>query len=225
MAEPDVEAKMRAEWNRRAKSSFMQYTSGTQTENEADYLESAKRDAAVIKKHLAGADTKTWRVIDLGCGVGRIITVLAPEFGEIHGVDVSDEMLKHAEERHKAFPHVKFHRIDGRDLKLFPDAHFDLMWSYSVLYHMPRELMYGYLKELGRVMKPGGRMIFQLAQLYSLRRKFQAWFRIEPDPTDYNVRRFYTDGHLRQLAGENGFEVIASEAGQGHDLWNHWRRK
>jgi cyclopropane fatty-acyl-phospholipid synthase-like methyltransferase len=225
MTEPGFEEKMREEWNRRAGKSFMQYTSGTQTESEQDYLASAQRDADTILKYLGGADTKSWRAIDLGCGVGRIMQVLAPRFGEIHGVDVSDEMLRHAKERLKEHGHVRLHRIEGKDLKLFPDAHFDVMWSYSVLYHMPRELMYGYVRELGRVMKPGGVMVYQLAQLYSVRRWLQAVFRIEPDPADYNVRRFYTKGHLQQLAAENGFEVLACEPGYGHDLWNHWRKK
>lgn len=221
----DLEEKIRAEWNRRAQVGYMQYTSGVETGAEAEYLETARLDAATIRKYLAGADTRTWRALDLGCGVGRIIAALAPEFAEVHGVDVSDDMLKMAAERNRAHANVRLQRIGGRDLKLFPDAHFDLMWSYSVLYHIPRELMYGYLRELGRVIKPGGRMVFQLAQLYSFRRKVQAWLRIEPDPADYNVRRYYTEGHLRSLAAENGFEVLACEPGRTHDLWNHWRRK
>lgn len=219
------EGKMRDEWNERAKKSYMQYTSGTQTEREEDYVESAKRDAGWILKLLGPEDTSAWRALDLGCGVGRIVTQLAPRFGEVHGVDVSDEMLRHAKERHASLTNVHFHRIGGKDLREFPDSHFQMMWSYSVLYHMPRELFYGYLKELGRVMAPGGRMIFQLAQLYSFRRWWQAIWRIEPDSADTNVRRFYTKGHLRRLADAHGFDVLACEPGPGHDLWNSWRKR
>ena len=74
-------------------------------------------------------------------------------------------------------------------------------------------------------MKPGGVMVYQLAQLYSWRRWFQAVLRVEPDGKDTNVRRFYTDGHLRRLAAANGFEVLAIEPGRDHDLWCHWKRK
>ena len=225
MADPGMEAKMREEWNARAKKSYMQYTSGTQTEQEEDYVKSSILDANVILKRLGSEDTKAWKALDVGCGVGRIIQQLAPRFAEVHGVDVSDEMLRLAGERLKPFPNVQLHRLDGTDLKLFPDNTFNIMWSYSVFYHMPRDLYYGYLKELSRVMVPGGRLIYQLAQLYSWRRWFQAVFRIEPDSKDTNVRRFYTMGHLRKLAADNGFEVLSIEAGQGHDLWCDWRKK
>jgi ubiquinone/menaquinone biosynthesis C-methylase UbiE len=225
MSEPSFEEKMRREWNARAQKSFMQYTSGTQTEKEEDYVRSAERDAATILKYLGGADTKTWKALDVGCGVGRISQVLAPRFAAIHGVDVSDEMLRMAKERHAAFPHVHFHRIEGTSLKEFADQTFQVMWSYSVFYHMPRTLYYGYLKELSRVMAPGGQLVYQLAQTYTLRRWLNALFRVEPDAKDTNVRRFYTKGHLRSLAAENGFEVLAIEPGPGHDLWCHWRKK
>lgn len=225
MTESGFPDKMRDEWNVRAKKSYMQYTSGTQTEREEDYVQSSIRDANAILKYLGPEDTKTWKALDVGCGVGRIIQQLAPRFGEVHGVDVSDEMLRLAGDRLKEFPNVRLHRLDGTDLKIFPDRSINIMWSYSVFYHMPRELYYGYLKELSRVMAQGGRLIYQLAQLYSWRRWFQAVFRIEPDSKDTNVRRFYTKGHLRKLAADNGFEVLACEPGQGHDLWCSWRKK
>lgn len=225
MKDPAYDERMRQEWNARAQKSFMQYTSGTQTENEKDYMESARRDAGTILKYLGGADTKTWKAIDLGCGPGRIIQVLAPRFAEVHGVDVSDEMLRLGRERMKEHPNVQLHRVEGTSLKEFPDNHFQVMWSYSVLYHMPRNVYYAYLKELGRVMAPGGLLIYQLAQLYSIRRWLNAIFRSEYSDGDTNKRRFYTPGHLRSLAAENGFEVLAIEPGPGHDLWCHWRKK
>jgi ubiquinone/menaquinone biosynthesis C-methylase UbiE len=216
--------KMRADWNDRATRGFMQYTSGTETGSEADYAAAAKRDAATVLHYLGDADTSGWTALDVGCGVGRLIGELAPRMGTIHGVDVSDDMIRMATERLSPHANVRLHRIEGTDLKCFEDRTFDVMWSYSVFYHMPRTYYYRYLQELSRVMKPGGLLIYQLAQLYSWRRRFNALFRIEPDPNDFNVRRFYTKGHLQALARENGFEVLAIEPGHGHDLWCHWRK-
>jgi SAM-dependent methyltransferase len=217
--------KMRADWNDRANRGFMRYTSGTESGSEAEYAEAARRDAGTVLRYLGDADTSAWVALDVGCGVGRLIKELAPRMGEVHGVDVSDEMIRMAGERLAGAPNVHLHRIDGTDLRLFPDAKFDLMWSYSVFYHIPRTLYYGYLRELSRVMKPGGRLVYQLAQTYSWRRRFNAFFRIEPDPTDFNVRRFYTTSHLRSLARENGFDVLSIEPGPGHDLWCHWTKR
>ncbi len=224
MTDPAYEEKMRREWNERAQKSFMQYTSGTQSEDEKDYMESARRDAGTVLKYLGDVDTKTWKALDLGCGPGRMIQVLAPRFAEVHGTDVSDEMLRIGRERLKDFPNVTLHRVEGTSLKQFPDKSINLMWSYSVLYHMPRALYYGYLKELSRVMAPGGLLIYQLAQLYSIRRWLNAIFLTEYSDGDTNRRRFYTPRHLRRLAAQNGFEVLHIEPGPGHDLWCHWRK-
>ena len=225
MSDPSFEEKMRTEWNVRAQKGFMQYTGGTRTDKAEDYAKSAERDAGVILGYLGGAATGSWKALDVGCGVGRIIQVLAPRFAEVHGVDVSDEMIRIGSDRLKELPNVRLHRIEGTHLKPFADGTFQVMWSYSVFYHMPRTLYYGYLKELARVMAPGGLLVYQLAQTYTLRRWLNAVFRIEPDAKDTNVRRHYTKGHLRALAEANGFEVLHCEPGQGHDLWCHWRKK
>ena len=225
MADADIEAKMREDWNDRAQRGWMQYTGGTDTNNEQDYVDAAIRDANTIRKYLGDVDTKEWKALDVGCGAGRIVQQLAPQFAEVHGVDVSDEMIKLATERLKPFDHVKLHRTDGADLKMFEENTFQMMWSYSVFYHIPRTVYYSYLKELTRVMAPGGLLIYQMGQTYSFRRWLQAIFRIEPDAQDTNRRRFFTKKHLHELATENGFEVVSIEPGPGHDLWCYWKKK
>ena len=220
----DDAERMRDDWNDLARRGFMQYTSGVRSGEEQDYVASARRDADTIRRYLGQVDTSGWTALDLGCGAGRIIRELAPSIGTVHGVDVSDEMIRKSTERLEGLPNVELHRIEGTRLVPFRDATFDLMWSYSVLYHLPRKDFFRYLAELSRVMKPDGLMIFQLGQNYTLRRWIKAVFRYEPDPNNYIWRRHYLTRDLRSLAEKNGFKVLAIEPGPGHDLWCHWRR-
>jgi SAM-dependent methyltransferase len=225
MSDAPIEARMRADWNDRAARDFMRYTCGVETGREEDYAAAARRDEALILKYLGGADTRAWAALDVGCGVGRLIERLAPRFRDVHGVDVSDEMLRRAGERLKGVPNVRLHRIEGTHLRQFPDASFQCVWSYSVFYHLPRPVFYGYVPEVARVCAPGAEFIFQVSQYFTPRRWLQAVLRVEPDPSDTNRRRFYTKGELRRLAAGHGFQVLAIEPGPERDLWCHWRRR
>jgi len=84
-------------------------------------------------------------------------------FSEIHGVDVSDEMLALARQNLRDVPHAHLHRNSGSDLAGFPPAHFDFVYSYAVFQHIPSvEVISRYLEESTRVLKAGGVLCCQL---------------------------------------------------------------
>jgi predicted TPR repeat methyltransferase len=55
------------------------------------------------------------RVLDLGCGTGRMLAALAPRVGEIAGVDISEAMIQAAKSRVRHLPNASVSRISGRD--------------------------------------------------------------------------------------------------------------
>jgi len=57
--------------------------------------------------------------LDLGCGVGRVISYLAPHCQEIHGTDVSSTALRFAQERCQSHRNVFSHKGNGLDLSCF----------------------------------------------------------------------------------------------------------
>ena len=69
-------------------------------------------------------------VLDLGCGIGRVEKFLVPHCKEIHGVDVSEKMLKLAR-KNVTYENVYFHKNNGRDLSIFPDKKFDFVFFHS----------------------------------------------------------------------------------------------
>lgn len=121
---------------------------------------------------LAELDYSTWpptgpgRVFDLGCGTGRVLIPLARKYPSITwiGADSSPEMIRKVCEEMaeiKDPSHMGAVLVDGRTLvgaDLYP---FDGAYSLQLFQHLPPDAVRGYLSEIARVLKPGGRFVFQ----------------------------------------------------------------
>ena len=102
----------------------------------------------------------TDRVFELGCGVGRIGRELAGEVARWHGLDISENMLGVARERLRGRGDVHFDALHGPRLDALPDASLDKGYSVAVFIHMDKEDMVLYLREVARVLRPGGLFYF-----------------------------------------------------------------
>jgi len=102
------------------------------------------------------------RALDFGCGVGRLTQAMADQFERCDGVDISASMLR-AARRHDRHPgRCAYHLNVAPDLALFSDASFSFVYSTLVLQHMEPRYSRGYIRELLRVLAPGGLLVFQL---------------------------------------------------------------
>jgi len=109
--------------------------------------------------------TGTERVIDVGCGVGRLTRALAARAAEVVGVDVSPVMVARARTALADVGNVTVEVGNGVDLAGFPDAGFDAAYSFVVFQHIPDPAVTcGYIAEMGRVLRPGGWALFQVSQ-------------------------------------------------------------
>lgn len=158
---------MRADWNRRAKEDAHFYVAfGRQQQSEDDFLASAAETVPVFEREFARltpALSSARRALEIGCGPGRLLLPMSKHFGEIHGVDISDEMAALARQRLHNVPNAHVHVTSGSDLSMLSDDYFDFVYSYAVFQHIPsREVVLSYLREAQRVLKPGGILCCQL---------------------------------------------------------------
>lgn len=106
----------------------------------------------------------TDRVVEIGCGVGRLTRVLSERAESVKALDVSAEMLEQARGHNGALANVDWVHGDGVSLAGIPDAHADLVVSHVVFQHIPEPaITLGYVREMGRVLKPGGLAGFQVS--------------------------------------------------------------
>ena len=158
---------MRADWNRRAKEDAHFYVAfGRQQQSEADFLASAAETVPIFEREfvrLAAAAASGRRALEIGCGPGRLLLPMSRHFGEIHGVDISEEMAALARKRLRNVPNARVHVTSGSDLGALSDDYFDFVYSYAVFQHIPsRDVVLSYLREAKRVLKPGGILCCQL---------------------------------------------------------------
>ena len=95
------------------------------------------------------------RLLDVGVGTGRNFPFYPPG-SQVVGIDISAAMLARAEPRRKsAAAEVELRQMDVTCLEI-PDRTFDAAVATFLFCVLPEELQVPALKELGRVVKPGG---------------------------------------------------------------------
>ena len=121
-------------------------------------LERATREviAQLERCGIVSADRK---ILDIGCGIGRLEVELAPRVAEVHGIDVSTQMINAALRRCAPLTNVHLRKGTGRDLSDYTDAMFDAAIAVDTFPYINQsgaELADRYFAEVARALKPGG---------------------------------------------------------------------
>lgn len=98
-------------------------------------------------------------ILDVGCGTGYLTRILSPVVtpaGHVTGLDPSSAMIEHATGRAPA--NCTYVVGEGQSLP-FPDGSFDLVTSSLAIHHMPAEARPEALRQMFRVLRPGGRLL------------------------------------------------------------------
>jgi len=164
------------------------------------------------------------KVLDLGCGNGRNILYFNEKLTEYYGVDNSTELINLAK---KKYPQKDFRVNSALDLSFSADF-FDKVYSIAVLHQIPSEgLRLKFLKEVKRVLKPKGLLVFTVWNLHRIDHlvlmiKNSFLKLINKSNLDYGdillpwgdkIERYYhffSEKELKKLVKKAGFKFIES---------------
>ena len=201
MEDPKVLERMRADWNERAGEDAYYYVAfGRREQDEEEFFSTGSdivKSLELDLKRVRGRDA----ALEIGCGPGRLMRPMSRNFGEVHGVDVSDEMIRLAGERLRDTPGAHAHHSSGADLAMFPDEKFDFVYSYAVFQHIPsREVVFNYLREARRVLKTGGILRCQMNGLPPHAKQYDTWSGVRI--TEDEIMKFARDEDMQLLVVE-----------------------
>ncbi|MFA5962177.1 MAG: class I SAM-dependent methyltransferase [Parcubacteria group bacterium] len=123
-------------------------------------------DLAFIADYVEDGD----KILDYGCGNGRLLEILKDKKIEYVGVDVSQKLIDLAKVKypeHKA----SFSKISSLASLAFPDNYFNRIISVAVFHHFPEKYAREMARELFRITKPGGTIVITAWNLWQKKRR------------------------------------------------------
>ncbi len=217
MSDPEVSARMREDWNARAREDAGYYVAfGSRDSDDAAFFATATEVINGLEWELRRVPlAQRVRALEIGCGPGRLMRPMSRHFVEIDGVDVSDEMIALAKQKLADIPHAHPYATDGASLGQFPDGHFDFVYSYAVFQHIPsRDVVFEYLRETHRVLKPEGIARLQFNGLPRVDDRFDTW-----------AGARISSGEVLEFARMRDFQVLALEGVATQYMWTTWRKQ
>lgn len=180
--------------------------------NERDHLDelSAKTIEIILN------DNHLKKVLDVGCGTGRLVRYLNQKGFRAFGTDIEDWALKYARKINKRGVILKA----GATKLPFESKSLDLVSCLSVVEHLSKKDGVIFIKEAKRVLKKNG-FIFLITPNFASPMRYilgKKWFGYS-DPTHIY---FYKPGSLEKILKKNGFKNIRFKTKTAYNLKTHW---
>ncbi len=225
--------RMRRNWERRARENARHYVvTGQESWDDEEFYRSGQ---VTLEEEILndltnicqGRDPRQMRVLEIGCGAGRVTRAFAGYFGEVYAVDISREMVRQARTAVAGFPNAHVFRNNGKDLRavatnwrqrfgLEPPVPMDFAFSFMVFQHIPsRPIIENYVREVHRLLRPGGLFKFQV----------QGAPDVEADRGHSWVGVTFSEHEARRMADRCGFEMRYQYGAGDQYYWLWFFRK
>lgn len=212
-----VDIKMKKEWNERTKMNPLFVIATDHSETEEDFWNSGIDECNDIlginteryQKIIENKDTSSMNVLEIGCGIGRILIPMRKIFGNVTGIDISSEMVLLGQKYVSDIPNCSIVENNGTDLAEFSDNSFDFCYSFIVFQHIPeKQIVENYIKEVSRILKPSCLFRFQVRGIISTKpNEITTWDGVQ-----------FTSDEIHKIAKDHNFEII-EEGNDGEEYY------
>jgi len=204
---------MERDWDERARRNARFFVAGYDWQSEEQFRASGERDLeAIILKDIELP--KDAVVLEIGCGLGRLLRPISLRAREAHGVDISSEMVHRARESLRDRPNVHVHHTDGTLLSLGAER-FDFAYSYTVFQHISdKPSVLQYFRDAATLLKRGALFRFQIClgdQRSPRARKAGSWLGVVWDEQE-----------LRRALEDCDFDVLSVEEDASPAVKDRW---
>jgi ubiquinone/menaquinone biosynthesis C-methylase UbiE len=134
------------------------------------------------------------QVLEIGCGRGVGTQILLERFGaaRVHAIDLDADMVRRARRRLAPYGDGRV-RLDVADATQIPapDASFDAVADFGIIHHIPDWQQA--VREVRRVLKPGGRFLFEEVTRHALERWSYRTFLVHPEENRFSAEEFIAE--------------------------------
>ncbi|MCH2048239.1 MAG: methyltransferase domain-containing protein [Trichodesmium sp. ALOHA_ZT_67] len=179
-----------------------------------------------VPQIMEGIPTKPeWKVLEIGCGVGRLIKYLRAKFARVDGVDISENMIQFARQYlADGKQNGEVYVNNGYDLQQLPDENYDFVFSTIVFQHIRSiSIVKNYFREIFRVLKMGGYFRIQVHD-YSAESLGKFDEEGAKDQQYYFSGNAYTEEQLKDLLIAAGFNLVSLKSAKPW-IWATARRE
>lgn len=156
-------ASSRQFWDAAARENAAWYVATGYTAETTEFFAQGARETDHFLDFCGITIQPTDRVLEIGCGVGRMTKRLSELADTVVATDVSQEMLNRAQTNLADRSNVEYLLVPGDGTLPLPDDSIDVVFSYITLQHVPSQIdQLRYLHESVRVLAPVGRLAIQI---------------------------------------------------------------
>ena len=153
---------MKNDWNDRSKENAFYYISSFKDDwTEKEFFDWGKIQVEGIVVDFIenqGLNSSDWKVLEVGCGAGRMTRYFSKIFNYVYAYDVSLEMIQKASILNNNLDNIEFLDNDGRSFYEIESNSIDYVFSGWVFQHIPsKKIVKDNLCEISRVLKPDGK--------------------------------------------------------------------
>lgn len=159
-------------------------------------------EAAILER--LGGKCEGKKVLEIGCGRGVGTEIILERFGaaEVHAFDLDPDMIDIARRRLAKYGQEKL-RVSVGDAERIdaPDNSYDAVFDFGIIHHIPE--WQNSVKEVARVLKPGGKFYFEEVTKKALDRWFYRTFLKHPTENRFTGEAFVSELEKNEITVGN----------------------